>query len=131
MSVCGVDMGTLAWAGPDGYRLRRLALWLDLEVGRLVPVSSDRQSYRDTIAEVGMFALVDMLEQPGHRALSRHKDLDGPTLYRALVDTNGILQPDITEVVWEKATQAADAVLWQLDAGTHDLERTPVSEVRP
>jgi hypothetical protein len=69
------------------------------------------------VAEVAMIALVDVLDNPRHRWLSRDKNADGPTLYHAVAASRCTLDMQVTGLMWATATIAADVVLGQLDAG--------------
>jgi hypothetical protein len=76
----------------------------------------DADAYREAIARVAMFALVDLLEHPWHLGLSHDKNPDGPTLYRTVTATAlGITRMHVTRMMWRTATTAADAVVTQLD----------------
>ena len=66
-----------------------------------------------------MAVLIDFLEHPEHRALSRRKDDPGDgSLYRILaVAAPGIFRSKVTETMWDTSINAADAVLAHLAAG--------------
>jgi hypothetical protein len=100
---------------PGGYRTEELAQWLDLELVLQLRLGSDRW-YRDAIAELAMFVLIDSLQHPEHRALPRDKD-DPGGLYGLLpAAAPGVFGQHVTRRMWQTATEAAAAVLAHLAA---------------
>jgi hypothetical protein len=112
------------------YSYEELTSWLHLEVDLILslPRCCQYQPYHDAIDKAAMGALVDILAKPKHRRLSRDKDPDGRTLYRT-VAAQGLLGMHLTGMMWQTSTDAADAVVTQLEAGGYEpVPRPPLGE---